>query len=223
VGPDLATVAQVAHRHDVPVIVDAANQVPPMLNLRRFVAEGADLVAMSGGKAFRGPQSSGLLCGRRDLVAAALLQQVDMDVAPASWTPPKEFVDKPLNGVPRHGFGRGFKVGKEEIAGAVAALDAPVVGQLGAFAGASGLLWWLIRPLERAHRRQPALPTGTAALTGRKALVTTEVTAHGGRVKLGGESWAARTLTPGLVLAPGTHVAVAEVDGATLVVFPEEI
>lgn len=124
VGPDLATVAQVAHRHDVPVIVDAANQVPPMLNLRRFVAEGADLVAMSGGKAFRGPQSSGLLCGRRDLVAAALLQQVDMDVAPASWTPPKEFVDKPLNGVPRHGFGRGFKVGKEEIAGAVAALDA---------------------------------------------------------------------------------------------------
>jgi seryl-tRNA(Sec) selenium transferase len=124
VGPDLATVAQVAHRHDVPVIVDAANQVPPMQNLKRFVAEGADLVAMSGGKAFRGPQSSGLLCGRRDLVAAALLQQVDMDVAPASWMPPKEFVDKPLNGVPRHGFGRGFKVGKEEIAGAVAALDA---------------------------------------------------------------------------------------------------
>jgi D-glucosaminate-6-phosphate ammonia-lyase len=124
VGPDLATVAQVAHRHDVPVIVDAANQVPPMQNLTRFVAEGADLVAMSGGKAFRGPQSSGLLCGRRDLVAAALLQQVDMDVAPASWMPPKEFVDKPLNGVPRHGFGRGFKVGKEEIAGAVAALDA---------------------------------------------------------------------------------------------------
>src|SRR5438132_1713696 len=91
--------------------------------LRRFIAEGADLVAMSGGKAFRGPQSSAFLCGRRDLVASALLQQVDMDVAPASWTPPKEFVQKPLNGVPRHGFGRGFKVGKEEIAGAVAALE----------------------------------------------------------------------------------------------------
>ena len=124
VGPDLAMVVQVAHQHGVPVIVDAANQVPPMENLRRFIAEGADLVAMSGGKAFRGPQSSGFLCGRRDLVASALLQQVDMDVAPASWTPPKEFVQKPLNGVPRHGFGRGFKVGKEEIAGAVAALEA---------------------------------------------------------------------------------------------------
>ena len=123
VGPDLAMVVQVAHQHGVPVIVDAANQVPPMENLRRFIAEGADLVAMSGGKAFRGPQSSGFLCGRRDLVASALLQQVDMDVAPASWTPPKEFVQKPLNGVPRHGFGRGFKVGKEEIAGAVAALE----------------------------------------------------------------------------------------------------
>jgi L-seryl-tRNA(Ser) seleniumtransferase len=124
VGPDLAAFAQVAHRHRVPVIVDAANQVPPLENLKRFIAEGADLVAMSGGKAFRGPQSSGILCGRRDLVASALLQQLDMDMSPSTWTPPKEFVDRPLNGVPRHGFGRGFKVGKEEIAGAVAALDA---------------------------------------------------------------------------------------------------
>ena len=124
VGPELAMVAQVAHGQNVPVIVDAANQVPPVQNLRRFIEEGADLVAMSGGKAFRGPQSSGFLLGRRDLVASALLQQVDMDVAPSSWTPPKEFVDRPLRGVPRHGFGRGFKVGKEEIAGAVAALDA---------------------------------------------------------------------------------------------------
>jgi len=123
VGPDLAAFAQVAHRHRVPVIVDAANQVPPLENLKRFIAEGADLVAMSGGKAFRGPQSSGFLCGRRDLVASALLQQLDMDVSPSAWTPPKEFVRQPLNGVPRHGFGRGFKVGKEEIAGAVAALD----------------------------------------------------------------------------------------------------
>jgi L-seryl-tRNA(Ser) seleniumtransferase len=127
VGPELSTVAQVAHGRELPVIVDAANQVPPIQNLRRFVEDGADLVCMSGGKAFRGPQSSGFLLGRRDLVASALLQQVDMDVAPSSWTPPKEFVDRPLNGVPRHGFGRGFKVGKEEIAGAVAALDAFVL------------------------------------------------------------------------------------------------
>jgi membrane protein implicated in regulation of membrane protease activity len=109
------------------------------------------------------------------------------------------------------------------IAAVVAGLGAPVVVELATFAGASGLLWWLIRPLERAHRRQPALPTGTAALTGRTALVTEQVSGHGGRVKLGGESWAARSLTPGLVLEPGTHVSVAKVDGATLVVFPEEI
>jgi D-glucosaminate-6-phosphate ammonia-lyase len=97
--------------------------VPPLDNLKRFITEGADLVAMSGGKAFRGPQSSGFLLGRRDLVASALLQQLDMDVSPSAWTAPKEFVHQPLHGVPRHGFGRGFKVGKEEIAGAVAALD----------------------------------------------------------------------------------------------------
>jgi membrane protein implicated in regulation of membrane protease activity len=109
------------------------------------------------------------------------------------------------------------------IAGAGAALDLPVVGQIGLFAGAAAAMWVVIRPLERAHRRQPALATGTAALTGRKALVTDEVTAHHGRVKIGGESWAARALTPDMVLAPGTHVAVAEVEGATLVVFPEEI
>ncbi len=123
VGPPLASLAAIAHRHGIPVIVDAANQVPPVRNLRRFIEDGADLVAMSGGKAFRGPQSTGFLCGRRELVAAALLQQLDMDVAPDAWTPPAEFIHERLVGVPRHGFGRGFKVGKEEIAGAVAALE----------------------------------------------------------------------------------------------------
>mgnify|MGYP001039531798 CR=1 FL=1 len=109
------------------------------------------------------------------------------------------------------------------IAGLVALAGAPVVVELAAFAGAGGLLWWMVKPLERAHRRQPALPTGTAALTGRRAVVTEEVTAHTGRVKLGGESWAARSLNPGLALPAGSHVSVAQVDGATLVVFPEEI
>jgi L-seryl-tRNA(Ser) seleniumtransferase len=122
VGPPLAGLVEVAHRHDLPVIVDAANQVPPVSNLRGFIAAGADLVAMSGGKAFRGPQSTGFLCGRRDLVIAALLQMVDMDVAPSSWTPPAGTRAR-LTGVPRHGFGRGFKVGKEEIVGAVVALE----------------------------------------------------------------------------------------------------
>jgi L-seryl-tRNA(Ser) seleniumtransferase len=124
VGPSLASVAEIAHRHNLPVIVDAANQVPPVNNLRGLIAAGADLVAMSGGKAFRGPQSTGFLFGRRDLVAAALLQMLDMDVAPTSWVPPAGLLKDRLTGVPRHGFGRGFKVGKEEIAGALAALEA---------------------------------------------------------------------------------------------------
>jgi membrane protein implicated in regulation of membrane protease activity len=109
------------------------------------------------------------------------------------------------------------------VAGLAALLGVPVVAELAVFAGSSGVLWWLIKPLERAHRRQPALATGTAALTGRKGLVTEEVTSHTGRVKLGGESWSARPLTPEMVLPLGSHVAVAQVDGATLVVFPEEI
>ncbi|HUR51995.1 MAG TPA: NfeD family protein [Mycobacteriales bacterium] len=108
-------------------------------------------------------------------------------------------------------------------AGLVALLGAPVVLELAVFAGSSGVLWWLVRPLERAHRRQPALATGVAALAGRKGLVTEDITDHAGRVKLGGESWAARPLTPGLSLPAGTAVSVAHVDGATLVVFPEEL
>lgn len=120
-----------------------------------------------------------------------------------------------------------FVLGLFAIAAALAAvgavLDVPLVGQLAVFAGASGLLWWLVKPLARAHRRKPAITTGTAALAGRQGLVTEEVTAHGGRVKLGGESWAARPLAPGILLPVGSHVSVAHVDGATLVVFPEEI
>jgi L-seryl-tRNA(Ser) seleniumtransferase len=121
--PPLAEVADVAHRHGLPVIVDAAAALPPRSNLRRFVAEGADLVAISGGKALRGPQASGILCGRRDLIAAAALQQLDMDVAPETWRPPPTLIPRAaLRGVPHHGVGRGFKVGKEEIVGLLVAL-----------------------------------------------------------------------------------------------------
>ena len=78
--PTLAEVVEQAHSAGVPVIVDAAGQLPPASNLHRFVAEGADLVAFSGGKAIRGPQSSGILCGRRDLISAVALQHLDQDI-----------------------------------------------------------------------------------------------------------------------------------------------
>jgi D-glucosaminate-6-phosphate ammonia-lyase len=120
---DLPTAAAVCRAHGVPLIVDAAAQLPPKENLRRFITMGADLVAFSGGKALGGPQASGILAGRRDLVASALLQQLDMDVAPDSWSPPKLIDRANLRGVPHHGIGRGFKAGKEEIVGLLAALD----------------------------------------------------------------------------------------------------
>jgi L-seryl-tRNA(Ser) seleniumtransferase len=120
---DLPTAAAVCRAHGLPLIVDAAAQLPPKDNLRRFIAMGADLVAFSGGKALGGPQASGILAGRRDLVASALLQQLDMDVSPDTWTPPKLIDRANLRGVPHHGIGRGFKAGKEEIVGLLTALD----------------------------------------------------------------------------------------------------
>lgn len=121
--PPLERVAKLAQRHDLPVIVDAAAQLPPAANLRRFIDAGASLVAFSGGKAIRGPQSTGILCGRRDLIASALLQMLDMDVAPETWSPPPLIPREKLNGIPHHGVGRGFKAGKEEIVGLIVALE----------------------------------------------------------------------------------------------------
>ena len=120
---DLPRVAEVCGRRGVPVIVDAAAQLPPSTNLRAFIAAGADLVVFSGGKAIGGPQSSGILAGKRDLVASALLQQLDMDVVPERWSAP-DFVDRAkVPAPPHHGLGRGFKVGKEEIVGLLVALE----------------------------------------------------------------------------------------------------
>ncbi|MSQ62909.1 MAG: aminotransferase class V-fold PLP-dependent enzyme [Betaproteobacteria bacterium] len=120
---DLPVVVKACRSKDIPVIVDAAAQLPPRSNLRRFFELGADLVAFSGGKAIGGPQASGILAGRRDLVGAALVQQLDMDVSPETWAPPDLIDLKEMKGIPHHGLGRGFKAGKEEIVGLLAALE----------------------------------------------------------------------------------------------------
>lgn len=123
-SPQLEHVVEIAHRHDLPVLVDAAGELPPKGNLTALPATKADLIAFSGGKAIRGPQSTGILCGRRDLIAAAALQMLDMDDHPELWNPPPEFIDKrQLEGLPRHGIGRGLKVSKEEIAALLTALE----------------------------------------------------------------------------------------------------
>jgi L-seryl-tRNA(Ser) seleniumtransferase len=113
-----------AHRRKVPVLVDAAGELPPRKNLTEIIATGADLVAFSGGKAIRGPQSTGILCGRRDLIGSAALQMLDMDDHPQLWEPPPALIDRSkLAGMPRHGIGRSLKVSKEEIAALLTALE----------------------------------------------------------------------------------------------------
>lgn len=123
--PSLRDVVKAAHDAGVPVLVDAAAQLPPARNLRRFIEDGADLVAFSGGKAIGGPQGSGILCGKRDLIMSAALQQLDLDIYWEQWQPPANLIDKSrLKGVPQHGIGRPCKVGKETIAGLLVALQA---------------------------------------------------------------------------------------------------
>ena len=96
----LPEVVRISHAKGVPVVVDAATKLPPYENLWEIPATGADLVIFSGGKAIQGPGASGFVCGRKDLIAA-----VQKMVAP-NW-----------------GIGRPMKIGKEEVAGLVAALD----------------------------------------------------------------------------------------------------
>jgi len=119
----LGVVTEIAHQRQIPVIVDAAAELPPPDNLQSFISQGADLVAFSGGKHLHGPQSSGFLCGKKDLILSASLQLQDMDVSPKTWVYRDLIEEGRLVGPPHHGLGRGFKVGKEEIVGLMKALQ----------------------------------------------------------------------------------------------------
>ncbi len=96
----LETVIALAHARDIPVVVDAAAQLPPRDNLWRLTQMGADLVVFSGGKGLRGPQASGLIVGRSDLIEAVR-----------------------QNAAPHQRLGRPMKVGKEEMIGLLAAVE----------------------------------------------------------------------------------------------------
>jgi len=103
-GADVAMIArltEVAHSENVPVIVDAAAQIPPRSSLWDFTSgAGADAVIISGGKGLRGPQSSGMVLGNRSLISACQ-----------------------ANGSPNFSIGRPMKVGKEEMIGLLAAVE----------------------------------------------------------------------------------------------------
>jgi len=78
----------------------------------------------------------------------------------------------------------------------------------------------ILRPIARSHLSMPALTrTGTAALIGARATVLQRVDGDGGRVRIGGEEWSARAYMEGQVLEPGTRVEVAQIEGATALVY----
>jgi membrane protein implicated in regulation of membrane protease activity len=96
-------------------------------------------------------------------------------------------------------------------AGAAASLIVFIVGSLASLA--------ILRPVARRHVRLPALSrTGTDALVGRKAVVTRRVDGQGGRVRIGGEEWSARTYLDGQVFDEGSSVDVIQIEGATALV-----
>jgi L-seryl-tRNA(Ser) seleniumtransferase len=154
----LADVIRIAHRRNVPVVVDAAAQVLPASNLHDLVAAGADLVLFSGGKAIRGPQASGLVLGDERLVRAC-----------------RE------HGAPNQRLGRPLKVGKEELVGLLVAvrrflaLDADAVrerweAQVAAWVTALGAV-----PGIRVERDFP----GEAGLPVPRARITLDPAVHG--------------------------------------------
>ncbi len=120
--PAIAALAELAHRHGLPLIVDGACALPPRENLRGLTRDGADLIAYSGGKHLGGPQASGILCGREELIRSAWVQMVDMDVRGGTWSL-RHWVEQGwIARAPRHGIGRSMKVSKEAMLGVMAAL-----------------------------------------------------------------------------------------------------
>lgn len=93
-------IVEVCNKYNIPIIVDSAAEIPPKSNIRRYLDTGASLVIFSGGKELRGPQSSGLILGKKELIAAC-----------------------DLNSAPNYGIGRPMKIDKENICGIVKAIE----------------------------------------------------------------------------------------------------
>lgn len=103
-GIGLKKTIEIAHKNSIPVILDAAAEIPPRSNLHRFINMGVDMVAFSGGKGIGGPQSSGILAGREDLINSAFKNSLNLHSNVAC-------------------VGRPMKVSKENIIGLVTALE----------------------------------------------------------------------------------------------------
>ena len=103
-GIGLKKTIEIAHKNSIPVILDAAAEIPPRSNLRRFINMGVDMVAFSGGKGIGGPQSSGILAGKENLINSAFKNSLNLHSNIAC-------------------VGRPMKVSKENIIGLVTALE----------------------------------------------------------------------------------------------------
>jgi uncharacterized pyridoxal phosphate-dependent enzyme len=96
----LNIVSNIVKKRNIPLVVDAAAELPPVDNFIHYISKGADLAIFSGGKDIRGPQSSGLILGRKDLIDLCK-----------------------INSSPNHGVCRGMKVDKETIIGLTKAIE----------------------------------------------------------------------------------------------------
>jgi membrane protein implicated in regulation of membrane protease activity len=109
------------------------------------------------------------------------------------------------------------------VGAGVGAAGGNVALQFGAFAVASAAGLGIARPFALRHIKQPpSLRTGTAALVGRSAYVLDEITAHSGRVRIGGEEWSARPYDETLTIPAGVTVDVMQIEGAMALVYPRE-
>ncbi len=104
------------------------------------------------------------------------------------------------------------------VAAALAALGLPLAGQIPVFLVIVAGLIVFLRPAVMRHQDRPGLRTGTAALIGSDATVTSRVDGHAGRIRLSGQIWTARSYDPDAVFEPGAVVHVLEIDGATALV-----
>lgn len=109
------------------------------------------------------------------------------------------------------------------LTAAVAALGLPAPVQFIVFVVASIAGLVVVRPIAKRHLIQPPPQRfGISALVGKQAYVVSEVTAHQGRVRIGGEEWSARAYDESLVIPAGATVDVMEIEGATALVYPRE-
>ena len=124
----LPEVAEIAHAKGDPLIVDAAAELTPRSNFKRFLGESADIVTCSGGKAIGGPLASGILACRASLITSVAPQHKDVDVPAVTWNKRQLLAEGLDQVVPHQEFGRLITVDCEAVIGLFTALKRYAAG-----------------------------------------------------------------------------------------------